>query len=219
MSILRTGIPILLALGMALPSPLGAQETSEAHLHMGHVMEGWSDTPEEKGLLPTAIAEAEIALQHARLAANDPNDLAAMQAHAGHVLHALDPESVDGGPGMGYGLIKAAENAATHTRLAAEAEGASGAVKAHATHVRTALGNVTGWAERAHKLALEVRAAGAAAEAAGAVEKLARLEDWIVNGVDANGDGSTGWGEGEGGLAQAERHMRLMYEAEGLALD
>ncbi len=31
-----------------------------AHAHIGHVATGWKDTPDKKGLLPTAVAEAKI---------------------------------------------------------------------------------------------------------------------------------------------------------------
>ena len=40
-----------------------------AHAHIGHVMTGWSDTPEGMGPQPPAIAEAENAIQHAGFAA------------------------------------------------------------------------------------------------------------------------------------------------------
>jgi hypothetical protein len=38
----------------------------------------------------------------------------------------------------------------------------------------------------------------------------------IAIGTDANSDGQTGWQPGEGGLRQANTHMRLMMKAEGL---
>jgi len=48
---------------------------------------------------------------------------------------------------------------------------------------------------------------------AGKIEKLLRQ---IVNGVDANEDGSVSWEEGEGDLAQAEHHVGFMLKGEGL---
>ena len=36
----------------------------------------------------------------------------------------------------------------------------------------------------------------------------------IVEGFDANKDGTTGWQEGEGGLAQAGQHMGFMSKGE-----
>lgn len=209
-----------LLMGLVVTTAVAAaQERNMAHMHMGHVMAGWQDTPQGRGLLPTAIAEADVALQHAGLAKGAGGDLQAIQAHAGHTLHALDPDAVEAGPGIGYGLIKAAGGARQHISLAAEAAGASGAVKAHAEHVSTALANVVDWAERAKGLAESIRGAGEAAAAAESASQLAELTDWIRNGRDADGDGEIGWGEGEGGLAQARRHMQLMYQAEKLSLE
>ena len=54
---------------------------SGAHTHMGHVTSGWKDTPDQQGLLPTAIAETNIAAQHAGFAAGKPTDLAWMKTH------------------------------------------------------------------------------------------------------------------------------------------
>ena len=53
----------------------------EARAHIGHVMTGWKDTPDGKGLLAVAIEETEIALAHAEFAAKKPDDLKWMQTH------------------------------------------------------------------------------------------------------------------------------------------
>jgi len=195
-----------------------AQDGNMAHAHMGHVMESWKDTPDKAGLLPTAEAEAEIAAQHAGLAAQKPDDLGWMQTHTAHVLHAVDPEAVAGGPGKGYGLIKALGGAAQHTALAAKADGASDAVKAHSEHVRTSLKNAEDWAERIEKLAGKVADAKTADAAAEHVSKIETRTGWILEGRDKDGDGAITWQTGEGGLAQARQHMGFMYEAEGLSM-
>ena len=104
-----------------------AEQGNAAHTHIGHVADGWRDTPDNQGLLPTAIAEAKIAAQHAALAAKDPSNLDAMKRHTGHVLNAVDPEAMANGPGLGYGVKRAAAGAATHIELAAKSDGASGA--------------------------------------------------------------------------------------------
>jgi len=119
----RYAFVAMLALAALLAHELTAQASNPLHSYMGHVMESWSDTPEGAGILPTMMAEAEIAARHARFPTADPSDIAAMKSHAGHLLHTLDPETVGGGPSKGYGLSEATEAAATHTRLADEADG------------------------------------------------------------------------------------------------
>src|SRR5438309_3028049 len=42
-------------------------EAIPAHLHIGHVMTNWRDTPGARGFLPVAVDEARVAALHARL--------------------------------------------------------------------------------------------------------------------------------------------------------
>ncbi len=186
-----------------------------AHTHMGHVMTGFRDTPDQQGLLPTAVAEAKVAAQHAALAARGLDNLNAMKTHAGHVLHAVDPTVETSGPGLGYGVKKAASGVVAHIGLAAKSEGASENVKLHATHVSTAATNVVERCDKIIALVARIRAAGSAADAAPLVTELAALADQLTAGVDANGDGRIGWQAGEGGLQHAQQHMELMQKGEG----
>jgi hypothetical protein len=55
----RKGDAIVVAKVEAIPS----------HLHIGHVMTNWRDTPGTRGFLPVAIDEARVAVLHAGLAA------------------------------------------------------------------------------------------------------------------------------------------------------
>ena len=192
-------------------------EPNMSHVHMGHVLTGWQDTPDQMGLLPTAQAEAEVAAQHAGFAASRPDDLDWMKLHVVHVLHALDPSVEPEGPGLGYGVQPAAQGVAQHVRFAADSEDASDNVKLHATHVEASAGNVVVWSERIVALGQQVQAASSAAEAAPLVVEIETLARAILAGTDANGDGTVSWEEGEGGLAQAAQHMQFMQEGEGMA--
>ena len=53
------------------------------------------------------------------------------------------------------------------------------------------------------------------AVAAEHAKTIATMTQNILNGHDANEDGRIGWQEGEGGLAQAERHLELLIQGEG----
>ena len=216
MKSLIIGSVALLTLG---PVAMGHQAVAQdmaSHRHMGHVMDGWRDTPEEKGLLPAAADEAKVVATHIGLAMRSPDDLASIQRHVAHVMHAIDPSVETSGPGKGYGLIKAAQGAATHVRLAANTDDASDNVKLHANHAGTSASNVVMWAERIAELCGQVKAAETAAAAAELAQEIQSLAQAITDGSDANGDGRTSWGEGEGGLAQATQHMNLMKRGEGM---
>ena len=193
-----------------------ASAQSEAHAHIGHVMTAWGDTPEGQGLLPTAIAEANIAVEHASLAARKPGDLDWMKAHTGHVMNALDPGVEAQGPGLGYGVKAATEGAIDHIGFAADSGGASDAVKLHAVHVATAAQNTLERTAAIIELARRVQAATAPALARPMVEEIEVLTLRLRAGNDADGDGTISWQAGEGGLDQSLAHTGFMMDAEGL---
>ncbi len=208
-------VVLSLAIGAIAVFAVSTHAVAQAsHAHMGHVADGFGDTPDGAGLLPTAVAEAEIAAQHAGLAAG-AGDLAGMKRHIVHVLNAIDPTVEASGPGKGYGVVKAAKGAATHIRLAAGADGASDNVKTHADHVGTAADNVAKWAVRVVELGNQIKATDDAAAAAEMVAEVQEITQAILSGTDANDDGRTSWGEDEGGLEQAMFHMDLMKRGEG----
>jgi hypothetical protein len=160
-------------------------EATPPHLHIGHVMTNWRDTPGNIGFLTAAITDAKVALIHATLAARNPENLDDMKLHAGHVLNALDPSLEPKGPASGYGVKKAAAGALQHLDFAAKAEGASVNVKTHAVHVSASLGDVVQWTDQAIATAQKIRSAASPAEAAPLTKELAALTKQIVEGVDA----------------------------------
>lgn len=207
--VLAVVLPALLAAG-------GVAAQSAAHDHIRHVSEAFPGTPGGTGLLPTALAEAEVAAQHARLAATDARNLGGAQRHMTHVLHALDPSIVGSGPGLGYGLRRAAEEAAGHIELAARADTTSLNLTTHARHIAAALDTALANADRLVELAQRILETTDAAEAAPLITQAAGLADAVHGGVDADGDGRIGWRAGEGGLRQAFWHLTLMRRGEGL---
>jgi hypothetical protein len=193
----------------------GMAKQNMAHVHMGHVTTGWKDTPEKKGLLPTAIAEAKIVQTHVGLALKKPDDLAWMKTHTAHIQHAVDPSLVANGPGLGYGVVKATAGTAQHIKFAAESDGASDNVKLHAKHVQASAANVRKWAGEISAISKDVMASASASDAVAMLRQIDRLATQLTDGTDANGDGKVTWVEGEGGLGQAETHMGLMKKGEG----
>jgi hypothetical protein len=174
-------------------------EAIPAHLHLGHVMTNWRDTPGTRGFLPVAVDEARVAVLHADLALK-ASSLEDIKLHAGHVLNALDPTVEPKGPGAGYGVKKAATGALQHLDFAAKADGVTAAVTTHAAQVSSSLSNVLQWVDQAIAAAQKVRAATAAAEAAGSAADVAALMRRIS----------------DEGLQQAQTQMGLILKAEGL---
>jgi len=208
-------VPLLTFGVLATATDMAAQD-NPAHNHIGHVLDGFGQTPGGEGLLPTALAEAQIAIQHANLAAADLTNLASMQLHTTHVLHAVDPSRQEQGPGLGFGVRQAAEGVAQHIGLAASSDGASDNVAMHSDHVAASARTVAERAGEIAELADRIAAAESAAVAAPLVEELQTLAEQLVTGRDATGDGQISWQEGEGGLEHVEQHMGFLAAGEGL---
>ena len=212
---IAVGAVLLTACGTYVSSAVAGD--GQSHAHIGHVATSWNDTPEQGGLLPTAMAEAEIAATHAGLAMQQAGNLDWLKLHTGHVLHAVDPSVEAKGPGLGYGVRRAVAGAVKHIGFAAGSDDASDNVKLHATHVAASGGNVGGWIDQIVDLGKQIQAASSAGDAAPLVQQMEVLANQLLGGVDADGDGNITWVEGEGGLGEANKHMGFMKEGEGLS--
>ncbi len=186
-----------------------------------------------KGFLPTAVADAQVALEQVERADLEGriNDF---WLYGGYVLNALDPGPDTNAllktayarlpttyvkidvPGTGYGIKRAVAGALQHVQLAAKSDGASENVKTHAAHVTASLENVAKWTDEAIATTRKLLEAKDVGGGQVLIDELTAQIGQIAIGVDANGDGQTGWQTGEGGLRQANTHMRLMMKGEGL---
>jgi hypothetical protein len=214
-------IAIFVLTGVA-EAQTGNRPANPVHEHIAHVMTRWNDTPDMKGLLPVAIGEAEVVFEQMERADLEGriNDFI---LYGGYVLHALDPGAETDAllktayarlpttyvkveiPGAGYGVKKAVAGALTHVQLAAKSPGASDNVKTHALHVAAALETVSKWTDEAIAVARKLISAKDVGDGQPLVDELVGLAGYISKGRD-----------GEGGLRQAQRHMRLMMKGEGL---
>ena len=178
-------------------------EAYPPHLHVGHVMTNWRDTPGGVGFLIAAISDARVALVHAKLVGENSENLDDVKLHAGHVLHALDPaadaSNSPKGPASGYGVKKAAAGAQQHLDFAVKAEGASDNAKAHGTDVAGLLSNVLQWTEEAITVGQKIRAGTSAVEVTPFVNDLNVRAAKIA-----------------AGLEQAHARMTLMMKGEGI---
>jgi hypothetical protein len=182
--------------------------------HIGHVLDSFNGTPMNMGLLPTAMAEARTAAQHAGLAAK-ATALPMIQTHAGHVINAIDPTIVAQGPGAGYGVKKAAQGVAQHAGLAANVADANAMVKTHSMHVSTAANNVVAMSDEIIGIAQKIRMSTSLEEAQKLAADMQTKAEQLTTGVDADKNGQISWQAPEGGLNQAQQHMNFMKTAAG----
>jgi hypothetical protein len=210
----RTTLPSVAAC-LAISAAAAGAQSSAAHDHIVQVADAFEGTPAGLGLLSTAIAEAVIARQHVELANAAAPSIADVQLHVGHMLHALDPTSMVGGPGLGYGVRLAAGSAADHIAMAASDPGASENARAHLEHIAVILANVTRRMDEMIALAHQIQGASTATTPA-LLERLSLQAETLLVGRDVDGDDRIGWRAGEGGLRQAAQHMTLLKRGEGL---
>jgi hypothetical protein len=174
-------------------------EAIAAHLHLGHVMTNWRDTPGARGFLPVALDQARAAVLHAGLAVKGTS-LDDIKGQAREVLQALDPAIESGGADTSYGVKKAIAGAMQHLQLAARAEGATPNLEAHAADVSLALDDALRWTAEAVAMAQRVRAAADRAEASAGARDLAALTARI----------------NDEGVGRAQSQMNLILKAENL---
>jgi hypothetical protein len=202
---------LLLATTAVSSDRLAAQAQADLmQVHIGHVMDSFKDTPKQQGLLPTALEEANTALQHAALAAKSSANLDAMKLHASHVIHAIDPTLEAKGPGLGYGVKKAAAAVAQHIELAGKAPTASTHAKTQALYAARWANNVVTWSDEVVDVANRIRTATAVAQAADLVQELTALTEQLTAGVPA-----VGRFDAQGGLQQAQERMEQMRKGSG----
>lgn len=208
--------------GQALPGTLAAAPPAVVlpaglpGIGIGYVAANALDTPDKSGYLAMAVTEARVASQHAGFMARALDNLQTLQMHAGHILHAIDPSTIPAAtaPGKGFGVKRALEAAVTYTDFAAKSTGVSLNIKTHAVHIMGATRSASLRADQIIVVARKIQSATTVAAAAALVGQLTSLCNELVAGTDVNADGRIVWGDGEGGIQQAQDHMKLLLAGE-----
>ena len=200
----------------ASDSPVASPATDATLTHLGHVTLRFAGSPDGRGLAATVSAESGTALLHANFAAGNLSDLGAMQTHAGHVLHLLDPAERATGPGLGMGVIPAITAMRNHLELAANTTSASENMRAHTAHVTAIADGILANARGAVNTAHALQAAVSIRRAAPLIAHLRLLLYQITEGRDADDNDRISF-DGEAGMQQLEEHLYLLLEGEGLA--
>jgi len=185
-----------------------------AHTHIGHSITGWKYTPDEKGLFQIAEQEAQIAQQHAEYAMERLDNLDLIKLHTGHVMHAVDPESQEGGPGLGFGEKRAIAEAVNHINFAAESDDASENVRNFAEPFTKNAEAVVQRCDLILALAQEILATSSVQEAAALAGENLNLTRANVEGIDSDGNGTIGPDPGEYGLKQLRAQITDMVNRE-----
>lgn len=210
MGIARSFVGVTALLVACTPNPpTGEAVRDSVGEHIAHVLAARSDTPDGRGYLPVAMAEATIARLHAGLAQQNRGDLESMQLHTLHVIHAIDPNRIEVGPGLGFGLDRAVSGIAEEIRIAIDLQ-SDPQFTMIAGDVLVSAGAVLVRAQEAIRTAESVSRTLDPERAAALVAELKGITDRIVGGVEADGDETKDRVAGEGGLRRIDRDMETI---------
>ncbi|MBL8156079.1 MAG: serine/threonine protein kinase [Anaerolineae bacterium] len=164
------------------------------------------------GLLDSALAEATQAQAHAGLAgrASSPGG---MHLHSEHTINILlgTEDDLNGdqrgeNPGFKKGVVRYLDQMESLLNAAASAEGSTLRFQGDLELVRVCLTNARQWVDRVIVLEREMLASDDLAAVSAQIAESTQLSDAILNGVDANSNGTVDPVEGECGLTQVETY-------------
>jgi hypothetical protein len=154
-------------------------------VHIGHTTAGWIDTPDRLGLLAVAERDADIAAENARKAFQAGRNPEELKRLVRHVLHAIDPALAPGGPGTGYGFIRAMEGAADHVRFAADSTDASKNLKESILGLESSASRIRQGAKVAVAICEDIQRATKPEDAVSLAEELRGQSDTLLRDTRA----------------------------------
>lgn len=207
-------ISSLLFLLIVLTACVTTQTPKISHVHVGHAMTAWRDTPNEQGLFITAEQEGTIAVEHAQYAIENSHDISLLKMHIKHVQHAMDPDIVKEGPGLGYGFIKALNAARDHILFAADSRDASDNIKSSAQLWSKNVDTIIERSNLVVALSKEVLKSNSHEEVMVLADEIKLLTQQNLYGYDSDADGTIGNIRADYGIKQLKGELIAMIEKE-----
>ena len=168
------------------------------------------------GLLYSALAEANVAEQHAGLAQTSTS-VGAMHTHNEHTINILlgteDDYNGDGrgeNPGFKRGVVHYVDLMEAELDVAAHAPGSSTRLQSDLELIRVCLENTRMRAQQIIDLDKELLAAEDIESVADKSLQTVQIADALINGADTNGNGQIEPFEGECGLMQVQTYGMLV---------
>ena len=185
-----------------------------AHVHIGHAMTGWHDTPGKEGLFVVAEQKAGEALAQAGEAAAMQDDLNGIQSSIARVAVLTDGSTTAADSKKRYGVKQGLNGAVSHVTYAATSPDATANTKVFAEAFAVHAAGVIDRCDLIAALSGDILASTSIEEAAllaPEIEKLARAN---LHGEDLDGDGRIGSTPSEYGLVQLRQEIERMLARE-----
>ncbi|MHB8473095.1 MAG: hypothetical protein ACYDC8_09685 [Gammaproteobacteria bacterium] len=206
----------LTIVGLLLLGGCASHPPTIAHTHIGHVLTGWWDTPNQEGLFVAAEKSAQVALQAAESATASGNDLGQIKSGVARVVVATDPtdDHPDAQGKIVYGVKNALRGAVDHVRFAVESPDVSANLKASAPQFIQDANTVLDRCGLIKALGNDIVHSSSPEEGKLLSQELLKLTRANLFGDDPKGDGVVGSSPKEYGLKQLRAELQAMIDRE-----
>ncbi len=185
-----------------------------AHVHIGHAMTGWYETPNKEGLFVLAEKKAGESLKYAQAAADGSRDLKRIKTNIARAGMLCDGEAMGNEPKAQYGVKQALAGAVSHITYAATSLDATANTRAFADGFATNAAGVMDRCDLITALSSDIGGTESVEEAGLLAPEIEKLAHANLHGEDLDGDGIVGSYANEYGLAQLRRDIESMIARE-----
>jgi hypothetical protein len=203
-----------LALVVLVVSGCAHKAPTIAHVHIGHALTGWYNTPAKAGFFVVAENQAKKALDAAQSAIARGDEMELLQAYIAIAVEATNPESKADEPKSRYGVKQALTGAANHIGFAGDSDDASENIKTSAEAFSRHASAVLDRCDLITALGKDIWTASSLDEATVLAEEVLNLSRANLYGEDSDGDGVVGSNPSEYGLIQLRKELDAMVARE-----
>ncbi len=212
--VFATSIVMLSSLMVGCTYVVREKQPSIAHVHIGHALTAWTNTPGNQGLFVMAEDEARRVLDLAN-SLTSQSTLDQMQTTMREIMEVIEPPESEGSrPDENYGLKRAFTGAMDHLEFAADSNDTSANVRATVPGLRKDGQAVVERYELIMAIARDIQDTTSATEAAALTEEVRILAKGILYGVELDGKESIGSRPDEYGLLQLRNAIAAMTDRE-----
>ena len=204
----------VLILTMILGNGCARLKPTMAHVHIGHALTGWYDTPGKEGLFVVSEKKAREALTLVELATQEKKDMPGIKLLINQVIKVTNAKQIPDSKQKQYGVKQALAGAVDHITFAAESEDASQNVKVFAKQFQQDVKAVFDRCALITALGKDIENSTSKMEVSLLAEEVKSLVKANMFGEDSNGDGVPGNSPREYGLLQLRRRIEKMLDRE-----
>jgi hypothetical protein len=203
-----------LILALIIFSSCTSRSPTIAHVHIGHALTGWVDTPDKQGFIVVAEKKAQKAFSFADKATGSTRDIKKIKINIDQAVQQTNSRSDPAAGPAGYGVRQALIGAINHIIFSATSDDASQNIRSFAPVFKNNAMVVIDRCDLITALGDEINALSSLDDATVLAAEILTLTRANLDGDDFNGDGVVGSDPSEYGLAQLRRDIEAMLDRE-----